>query len=162
MPSGVYEHKKIFGKFNSNWKNGRYEDKRGYSFIRKPGHPRARVGGCYVLEHILVMEEHLKRPIQIGEAIHHLNGIPSDNRIENLMLFPNNVEHIKFHSKTENWKTKFKIDKDWLKKEYIDKNRTQQNIAKEVGCNDATLKNRLRKFGIRKRGLYKFIEYLRR
>ncbi len=53
--------------------------------VRK-GHPRADKGG-YVLEHILVMEEKLGRPLAVHERVHHINGIRDDNRPENLELW---------------------------------------------------------------------------
>lgn len=59
--------------------------KKGYILIRKPDHPRASKG--LIFEHILVMEEHLGRYLLPGENIHHLNGVRSDNRFENLELW---------------------------------------------------------------------------
>lgn len=70
----------------------------GYKMIYKPEHPFARHGkGQYIYEHRLVMEEKLGRYLDpLKEIIHHINGIPTDNRIENLVL-TTRKEHMKNH-----------------------------------------------------------------
>jgi hypothetical protein len=72
------------------WKGGRIKDKFGYILIWKPEHPNAKIGG-YIHEHRLVMSEHLGRPLEHNEYVHHRNGVKDDNRLENLELLLQNV-----------------------------------------------------------------------
>jgi len=80
-----------------NWKGGRTVDKKGYTLIYKPNHPNAV--GNYMLEHRLIMEQHLGRLLERDEDVHHINHDPSDNRLENLMLVPHAVHFRNHHSK---------------------------------------------------------------
>jgi len=75
---------------------GRKIDREGYVLVKAPGHPLADCQS-YVREHRLAMERHLGRPLTSQEVVHHVNGDPQDNRIENLWLFPNNVAHRAWH-----------------------------------------------------------------
>jgi hypothetical protein len=58
----------------------------GYRRVYNPTHPNSQANGT-VLEHILVMSEHLGRPLIKGENVHHKNGVRDDNRLENLELW---------------------------------------------------------------------------
>lgn len=73
----------------------------GYPVLYLPKHPRAKSNG-YVREHIVIAENYLGRPLNAQEVIHHINGDKTDNRTDNLMLFPSNSEHMKFHWKERN------------------------------------------------------------
>ena len=78
---------------NPAWKGGRYiEPEKGYVMIRNPKHPRARQNG-YVLEHLLIAEKLLGRPLRENEEVHHKNRIKTDNRPENLQVFSTHLEH---------------------------------------------------------------------
>ena len=67
------------------WRGGRYVDKNGYVWLRIGDHPNSTKDGR-ILEHRLVMSNHLGRPLWAWEAVHHRNAIRHDNRIENLEL----------------------------------------------------------------------------
>lgn len=82
------EHYK--GPKSSNWKGGRRTLPNGYIEVWNPkAAERARPGTKkpYILEHRLVMEQVLGRPLAVGENVHHKNGIRDDNRPENLELW---------------------------------------------------------------------------
>lgn len=86
---------------------GIYNHAAGYIHIYSPDHPNKDCRG-YVPEHVLVMEKKIGRYIIKPEVVHHINEIKSDNRIENLLLFKNNSEHIKIAHKNIGVKTRFK------------------------------------------------------
>jgi len=71
------------GEKSPNWKGGRFVDSYGYVRIRVSP-------GKYRLEHIVVMERRLGRPLLKGETVHHKNGIRSDNSEGNLELWSSN------------------------------------------------------------------------
>ena len=48
-----------------------------------------KVDGKYIREHRHVMQLHLGRKLTKDEHIHHINGNPTDNRIENLQVLSN-------------------------------------------------------------------------
>jgi len=84
-------HQGIYvGDKHPNWKGGRHVDERGYIRVWIASKK-------WRYEHNLVMEKHLGRKLKKGEVVHHINQNKSDNRITNLMLFPNTSAHMKYH-----------------------------------------------------------------
>lgn len=86
---------KWVGKLRSN---GRHKQSNGYIALYVPSHPFRTVRNA-VSEHRLVMEKKIGRYLHKDEVIHHINGIRNDNRIENLMLFSSQSEHVKFEKR---------------------------------------------------------------
>ena len=76
------------GNMARNWKGGCIISN-GYVFVWLPPndffYPMAH-NRSYVLEHRLVMANHLGRCLHRWELVHHKNHIRNDNRIENLQL----------------------------------------------------------------------------
>lgn len=74
------------GVRSHRWKGGVRCSSDGYTEIYSPDHPHANARKV-VLEHRLVIEEHIGRYLTPVETVHHKNGIKYDNRIENLELW---------------------------------------------------------------------------
>jgi len=69
---------------------GRTKSSDGYIMVRlfpnDPLYCMALKPNDMVYEHRLVMARYLGRPLVPGEVVHHINGIKTDNRFENLKL----------------------------------------------------------------------------
>lgn len=84
------------GAENNNWKGGAYYHSDGYVYEYVPNHPDAVKAKGYVLQHRLVMEQKLGRPLRPNEVVHHMNEVKDDNRPENLELHDRST-HMKHH-----------------------------------------------------------------
>lgn len=74
-------------------------NKNGYVVILCPD-------GKKRLEHRLVAERSIGRPIRRGEHVHHINGVRSDNRPENLQVLSAS-DHMSIHKRIAGWSRQF-------------------------------------------------------
>lgn len=95
----------MYGKMkekNHNWKGGfstvRGTSKGWYVLIHDPTHTRANNKG-YVMQHILIVERAMGKPLPLGAEAHHVNEIPNDNRNSNLVVCQNHAYHILLHQR---------------------------------------------------------------
>ena len=63
-----------------------------YVYITKPNHPNAKADGR-IKRSRFTMSEHLGRPLQDDEQVHHINGKKSDDRLENLIIITKQQHH---------------------------------------------------------------------
>ena len=78
LSCGCYRKDRL-GDNNPCWRGGKYKDKNGYYCVR--------MNGVYVFEHRHIWEQHYGVKLKPHQNIHHINGIRTDNRIENLELW---------------------------------------------------------------------------
>lgn len=86
---GLGDPLKPVGERHGRWNGGRTRNGEGYVLVWvAPDHAFAemRNKAGYILEHRLVMAEHLGRPLRRQETVHHINGNKADNRLNNLQL----------------------------------------------------------------------------
>lgn len=94
----------LMAEKHHNWKGGRRLTTQGYILIHAPNHPNAKKN--YYFEHRIIVEKHIKRILKKSEHVHHINGIRTDNRIENLQILSNS-EHCFIHMKLTKWSRNF-------------------------------------------------------
>jgi uncharacterized Zn-finger protein len=74
------------GPRSTRWSGGRQKRKDGYIMLCRPD-------GRRILEHRLVAEQVLGRPLRSKEHVHHINGTRDDNRPENLRVMSESDHH---------------------------------------------------------------------
>lgn len=114
LPAGAYRqfvkghHNRIL---SYHMKDGQIE-RHGYVYLYRPDHPYANKRH-YIGRARLILESKLRRYLEEGECVHHINGIRNDDRAENLMVLTRG-EHSSMH-----WAQKAKkiVEARWPKKE---------------------------------------------
>jgi hypothetical protein len=76
------------------WNIKKIVSKGDYNYALVSEHPNSTTNG-YVLQHRIVMENHLGRLLDANEVVHHKNENGKDNRLENLeVLLVGEHEHL--------------------------------------------------------------------
>ena len=70
-------------KGSTAWNKGR-----GKGWLNQRGYIEVKENGKSCKQHRKIMEKHLGRLLLSSEDVHHINGIKTDNRIENLEVLP--------------------------------------------------------------------------
>ncbi len=92
----------MMGEKNWAWKGGvtyfkTHGNYIGVKYIRCPKEflCMARKDG-YVMEHRILVAKEIGRPLLRIEVVHHIDHIPTNNNLNNLMLFSSNQHHKKY------------------------------------------------------------------
>lgn len=75
---------------------GRPQTRAGYVLLTKSGRR--------IYEHLYLAEKALGKPLPPKAVVHHINGIPWDNRPSNLIICPDQSYHFLLHRRTRKLK----------------------------------------------------------
>jgi hypothetical protein len=74
---------------------------------------RKRVNGKEKLEHVIVAEKALGKPLPVGACVHHHDEDKKNNAPNNLVICPSNAYHRLLHRRMESMKASG--NPDWLR-----------------------------------------------
>lgn len=77
---------------------GRWVNRFGYVLVWAPDHPRAASNG-YALEHVVIAERVLGKPLPKGAEIHHVNERRAENTNANLVICQDDAYHKLLHTR---------------------------------------------------------------
>lgn len=104
------------------------------------------INGKQIRLHCYVMECYLGRELTKDEVVHHINGIITDNRIENLQVI-SRADHVKIHHSEMKKKNFTAKTHHHLTKEVVIgglRTKTMLELSKELGVSHATIYRRKR------------------
>lgn len=81
--------------------------KNGYVIVYQPSHPFAK--RHYIKRSRLIVECYIGRYLSDEEEVHHINNISTDDSPDNLYLFKNKAEHMRYHRLLDKKKLKTNI-----------------------------------------------------
>jgi hypothetical protein len=84
------------GEKNWRWNGGIWKLLNRYKMIKVPKHPFANPNG-YVYLHRFLMEKKIGRYLKPEEVVHHIDRNRENNNLDNLMIFPNQSKHRRYH-----------------------------------------------------------------
>ncbi len=137
------------------WTGANHPRYKGGHINPRSGYRMVRVEGKLTYEHRVVMATHLGRPLERWEIVHHIDGDPLNNAIENLHLMTQ-AEHRRRHSgegttpaPPRNWKSSPHkgLNVDYIVAQYR-AGRTDADVGAELGIDRTTIRRRLAQAGI--------------
>ncbi len=152
--------------FSEEWKQNISKARRKYfkgkakGFDMHNGYKRISVGEeCGRPEHSVIMERHIGRKLRKGEVVHHINGIKTDNRIENLQLMTSS-EHSRLHALDRQLKGLcYDISKETRRGEQHSKAKLNWDKVEYIRASDKTTKELMQMFGVSKSAINKVKSY---
>lgn len=111
------------GEKNNAWTGGRRHG--AYDSVLCHNHQRADKKG-YVLEHILIAEKALKKPLPPKAQVHHANENKKDNNSSNLVICQNEAYHRLLHKRARAFRASGHAD--WLKCQFCKEHDDPYNL----------------------------------